>query len=228
MNVYYQLISQVEDKGSSDCICKGKNKDDCGKDEVGEHDQTLAKFPKLLRLLWGRWRRLGQVVDWHQQEEDNEGEHETKYQPHVDQLYVGGRGDLVWDGLVEGVDDEHHGDADGSCGLEVLGPEVEPALADEHEAEGGQVGGEQVVLHPTLENQGHFNPRFSLGHLPVKQGELGGNVMICFKSFKIEPASYPLDWVGEGLQAEEWRDPPHLLVSPIGSCRPAKYLLRRC
>ena len=51
MNVYYQLISQVEDKGSSDCICKGKNKDDCGKDEVGEHDQTLAKFPKLLRLL---------------------------------------------------------------------------------------------------------------------------------------------------------------------------------
>ena len=34
MNVYYQLISQVKDAGSSDGIGKGKDKDDCGKDEV--------------------------------------------------------------------------------------------------------------------------------------------------------------------------------------------------
>ena len=51
MNVYYQLISQVEDKGSGDGICKGEDKDDGGKDKVGKNDQTLAKFPKPLRLL---------------------------------------------------------------------------------------------------------------------------------------------------------------------------------
>ena len=74
-NVYYQPISQAEDEGSGDCIRKGKYKDDCGKDEVGEDDQTLPEFPKLLMLLWGRRRLLGQVFDGHQQEEDNEGEH---------------------------------------------------------------------------------------------------------------------------------------------------------
>ena len=52
MNVYYyQLISQVEDEGSGDGISKDEDKDDCGKDEVGEDDQTLPQFPKLLRLL---------------------------------------------------------------------------------------------------------------------------------------------------------------------------------
>ena len=134
MNVYYQLISQVEDKGSGDGICKGEDKDDGGKDEVGEHDQTLPKSPKLLRLLWGRWGLLGEVVDGDKEEEDDEGEDQAKDQPHVDQLYVGGGGDLVGDWLIESVDDQHHGDADGGRGLEVLGPEVEPTLADEHKA----------------------------------------------------------------------------------------------
>ena len=123
------------------------------------------------------------MVDRHQEEEDNEGEHQAKDQPHVDQLYIGGGGDLVGDGLVESVDDEHHGDADGGRGLEVLGPEVEPTLADEHEAEGGKVGGEEVVLHPTLEHQGHLNTSFSLCHLPVKQGKLRGNVIINMSEF---------------------------------------------
>ena len=116
------------------------------------------------------------MFDGHQQEEDNEGEHQTKDQPHVDEFYIGGRGDLVGDGLVETVDDEHHGDTDGGGGLEVLGPEVEATLADEHEAEGGQVGCEQVVLHSTLENQGHLDTSFSLCHLPVQQGKLCSNV----------------------------------------------------
>merc|ERR1719239_1902238 len=102
MIVYYQQISQVEDKGSGDGICKGEDKDDGGKDE-----------------------------------EDDEGEDQAKDQPHVDQLYVGGGGDLVGDGLVESVNDQHHGDADGGRGLEVLGPEVKPTLADEHKAQGG-------------------------------------------------------------------------------------------
>ena len=123
------------------------------------------------------------MFDGHQQEEDNEGEHQTKDQPHVDEFYIGGRGDLVGDGLVETVDDEHHGDTDGGGGLEVLGPEVEATLADEHKAEGGQVGCEQVVLHSTLENQGHLDTSFSLCHLPVKQGKLGRNVVECW-SFK--------------------------------------------
>ena len=50
MNVYYQVISQV-DKGSGDGICKGEDKDDGGKDKVGENNQTLPKSPKLLRFL---------------------------------------------------------------------------------------------------------------------------------------------------------------------------------
>ena len=82
------------------------------------------------------------MIDGHKEEEYDEGEDQAEDQPHVDQLYVGGGGDLVGDGLVEGVDDQHHGDADGGRGLEVLCPEVEPTLADEHKAEGGQVGGE--------------------------------------------------------------------------------------
>ena len=172
VNVYCHKISQVEDKASRDGIRKREDDDDGGEDEVGEENQTLADFPKSLRFLIGGRGSLGQMVDRDKEEEHDKWENQAKDQPHIDQLYVGGRGDLVGDRLVESVDDEHHGDADGRSGLEVLGPEVEPALADQHEAECGQIGGEEVVLHSAPEHQGHFHASVGLCHLPVEQGKL--------------------------------------------------------
>ena len=174
VNVYCHKISQVEDKASRDGIRQREDDDDGGEDEVGEENQTLADFPKSLRFLIGGRGSLGQMVDRDKEEEHDKWENQAKDQPHIDQLYVGGRGDLVGDRLVESVDDEHHGDADGGRGLEVLGPEVETTLADEHKAEGGKVGGEEVVLHAAFENQRHLDPRLSLCHLPVEQGKLCG------------------------------------------------------
>ena len=174
VNVYCHKISQVEDKASRDGIRKREDDDDGGEDEVGEENQTLADFPESLRFLIGGRGSLGQMVDRDEEEEHDKWENQAKDQPHIDQLYVGGRGDLVGDRLVESVDDEHHGDADGGRGLEVLGPEVETTLADEHKAEGGKVGGQKVVLHAAFENQRHLNPRLSLCHLPVEQGKLCG------------------------------------------------------
>ena len=181
VNVYCHKISQVEDKASRDGIRKREDDDDGGEDEVGEENQTLADFPKSLRFLIGGRGSLGQMVDRDEEEEHDKWENQAKDQPHIDQLYVGGRGDLVGDRLVESVDDEHHGDADGGRGLEVLGPEVETTLADEHKAEGGKVGGQKVVLHAAFENQRHLNPRLSLCHLPVEQGKLCGKNIKCKK-----------------------------------------------
>ena len=221
VNVYCHKISQVEDKASRDGIRKREDDDDGGEDEVGEENQTLADFPKSLRFLIGGRGSLGQMVDWDKEEEHHKWENQAKDQPHIDQLYVGGWGDLVGDRLVESVDDEHHGDADGGRGLEVLGPEVETTLADEHKAEGGKVGGEEVVLHAAFENQRHLNPRLSLCHLPVEQGKLcGKKTWNVKKSLWREPASFPQDRAGEDLEAEEWQDPQHLLGWPAGSYKP--------
>ena len=58
--------------------------------------------------------------------------------------------------------------------LQLRAPEVEPRLADQHEAEGGQEGGEQVVLEPPPQHHLHLPPSHRLLHPPRHHRELEG------------------------------------------------------
>ena len=75
------------------------------------------------------------------EEEDSEGEGETKYQPDINQLDVRCGGQLVRDGHVESVHDQHGRDGHGHICLEVLLVEVESCLADDHQAQRGDLDG---------------------------------------------------------------------------------------
>ena len=98
-----RLTSGSIDDSSHSAVEEYKGGDDCGHHESGEDDKSLPEAEEAagpaLRSLPGAG---GQVVDQHQQEEDHEGQHQAEDQPHVDQLDVGGGGDLVRHRLREG------------------------------------------------------------------------------------------------------------------------------
>ena len=74
--------------------------------------------------------------------EYSEGEDESEYEPDVNHLDVRCWRELVGDGHVESVHDQHGGDGHRHVGLEVLLVEVECGLGYDHEA---QCGNESVV-----------------------------------------------------------------------------------
>ena len=97
------LSSRSIDDSSHNAVEEYKDSDDCRHHESGEDDKSFpeggeAAAPGLRSLPWAG----GQVVDQHQQEEDQEGQHQAEDQPHVDQLDVGGGGDPVRDSLGTG------------------------------------------------------------------------------------------------------------------------------
>ena len=62
-----------------------------------------------------------------------------QYQPDINQLDVRCGGQLVRDGHVESVHDQHGRDGHGHICLEVLLVEVESCLADDHQAQRGDL-----------------------------------------------------------------------------------------
>ena len=108
-----------------------------------------------------------EMVDHDQKEEHTKGQDKAKDEPHINHFDVGGWRQFVGHGLVQRVHHQHgcHGHPGG--GLEVLPIEVESALAHKHEAEGGNEGGEQVVVKPPLKTHHHLQPSLHLLHLPV-------------------------------------------------------------
>ena len=132
-----------------------EGEDDEGEDEPGHEDEgglgpDQRGLPGLVLVP------LRDVLDQDVEDEDGEGEGQAEDEPHVDELDVGGGGQLVGDCHVEGVHHQHGCDGHGHVGLEVLLLEVERGLADEHEAEGGHVGVEQVVLVQPLQQHLHL------------------------------------------------------------------------
>ena len=81
------------------------------------------------------WEMFYQNVE----EEDSEGKSEAEYQPDINQLDVRGGGQLVGHRHVERVHHQHGGDRDGHVCLKVLLVEVESCLADDHQAQRGDL-----------------------------------------------------------------------------------------
>ena len=98
------------------------------------------------------------MVNHDQEEEDTERQDKAEDEPDINHLDVGSGDKLVGHGLVQRVHDQHGGHGHPSSGLEVFCLEVESALAHNHEAEGGDECGEQVVVDPPLKLEHNLQP----------------------------------------------------------------------
>ena len=99
----------------------------------------------------------GEVFDEDVKEEDGERQDEAEDEPNINELDVGRRGEFIGDRHVQGVHDQHGGDGHRDVGFEVLLVEVECGLADDHQAECGDVGVVQVVVENPLESYLNLN-----------------------------------------------------------------------
>ena len=156
----------IEDEDCSEHVRQGEHEDDDGQDIVGDDNHDGLGGGHLVHgqftRFWG-WK----MVYEYKKKKYRERKNKTKYEPHVYHLDVGGGSELVGHRLVQRVHDQHGGHRHSRCCLEVFLIEVESALAHNHQAEGGDEGGGQVVVVSSLQGHQHLQALFHLLHLPV-------------------------------------------------------------